>query len=57
MRMIQICALSMLAMYLNGHVGRHTDGLDAVHGEHGLAQRKLQGKMLLESWLEKEPSA
>ena len=35
----------------NGHVGRHIDG---VHGGHGVGQRNLEGKMLLEFCLEKE---
>ena len=32
----------------NGHVGRHIDG------GHGVGQRNLEGKMLLEFCLEKE---
>ena len=38
----------------NGHVGRHIDGLDGVHGGYGVGQRNLEGRMLLEFCLEKE---
>ena len=38
----------------NGHVGRHIDGLDGVHGGYDVGQRNLEGRMLLESYLEKE---
>ena len=31
----------------NGHVGRHIDGLDVVHGGYGEGQRNMEGKMLL----------
>ena len=33
---------------LNGHVGRHVDGSDGMHGGYGVGQRKLEGRMLLE---------
>ena len=33
---------------LNGHVGRHIDGFDGVHGRYGVGQRNLEGRMLLE---------
>ena len=36
----------------NGHVGRHIDGFDGVHGGHGVVQRNLEGRMLLEFRLE-----
>ena len=39
---------------INGYVGRHKDGFDAVHGGHGVGQRNLKGRMLLEFFLEKE---
>ena len=39
---------------VNGHVGRHIDGFDGVHGGHGVCQRNLKGIMLLEFCLEKE---
>ena len=29
---------------INGHVGRHIDG---VHGGYGIGQRNLEGRMLL----------
>ena len=32
---------------LNGHVGRHIDGFDWVHGGYGVGQRNLEGRMLL----------
>ena len=31
----------------NGHVGRHIDGFDGVHGGYGEGQRNLEGRMLL----------
>ena len=37
---------------INGHVGRHIDGLDGVHGEFGAGQRNLEGRMFLEFCLE-----
>ena len=39
---------------INGHVGRHADGLDRVHGGYCVGQRNLEGRMLLEFCLEKE---
>ena len=38
---------------INGHVGRHIDGFDGVHGGYGVGQWNLEGRMLLESCLEK----
>ena len=38
----------------NGHVGRHIDGFDGVHGGYGVGQRNLEGRMLLEFSLKKE---
>ena len=38
----------------NGHVGRHIDGFDGVHGILGVGQRNLEGRILLEFCLEKE---
>ena len=32
---------------LNLHVGGHDDGLDGVHGGHGMHHRKLEERMLL----------
>ena len=37
--------LAMCLGDLNGHVDRHIDG---VHGEYGVVQRNLEGRMLLE---------
>ena len=37
----------------NGHVGRHIDGFDGMHGGHCVGQRNLDGRMLLEFCLEK----
>ena len=38
----------------NGHVGRHIDVFDWVHGGHGVGQRNLEGRMLLKFCLDKE---
>ena len=38
----------------NGYVGRHIEGFDGVHRGYGVGQRNLEGRMLLESCLEKE---
>ena len=46
--------LVMYLCYINGHVDRHIDGFDGVHGRHGKGQRNLEGRMLLEFCLEKE---
>ena len=37
-----------------GHIGRHIDGFCGVHGEYRVCHRNLEGRMLLESCLEKE---
>ena len=37
--------LVMCLVDFNGHVGRHIDGFDRVHGECGVSQRKLEGRM------------
>ena len=39
---------------LNGHVGRHIDGFNEVHGVCGVDQRNLDEVILLEFCLEKE---
>ena len=39
---------------INGHVHRHIDGFDGVHGGYGVGHRNLEGRMLLEFCLEKE---
>ena len=39
---------------LNGHIGRHIDGLDVGHGWYGIGHRNLEGRMLLEIGPEKE---
>ena len=31
----------------NGHVGRHIDGFDGVHGGYGVGQSNFEGRMLL----------
>ena len=44
-------------MYLgcfNGHVGRHIDGFDEMHGGYGVGQRNLERRMFLEFCLEEE---
>ena len=38
---------------ISGHVGRHIDGYDGVHGGYGVGKRNLEGRMSLESCLEK----
>ena len=37
-----------------GHVGRHFDGFDEIHGGYGVGQRNLEGRMLVEFCLENE---
>ena len=53
-----ICILQVvLTKYLgdsNGHVGRHIDGFDGVHGGYGVGQMNLEGRMLQAFCLEKE---
>ena len=39
---------------INGHVSGHIDGIDGVHGEFGVGQRHLEGRLLLELCWEKE---
>ena len=46
--------LVMCLGYFNGHVGRHIDSFDGVHGGYGVGQRNLEGRMLLNFCLEKE---
>ena len=46
--------LVMCLGYINGHVGRHIDGFDEIHGGYGAGQSNLEGGMLLEFCLEKE---
>ena len=38
----------------NGHVGRHIDSFDGVHGGYGVGLRNLEGRMLLQFCFEKE---
>ena len=38
----------------NGHIGRHIDGFDVVHGGYSVGQRNFEGRMLLEFFLYKE---
>ena len=40
--------LAMCLGDFNGHAGRHVDGFDRVHGEYGVSERKLEGRMLLD---------
>ena len=46
--------LVMCSGYFIGHIGRHIDGFDRVHGGYSVGQRNLEGRMLLEFCLEKE---
>ena len=46
--------LDMCLGDFNGHVGRHIDGFDGVHGWFGVGLRNLEGRMLLEFCLEME---
>ena len=46
--------LIMCLLDFNGHVCRHIDGIDGVHGGYGVGQRNLEGIILLEVFLEKE---
>ena len=46
--------LVMCLGYINGHVGRHIDYFDGVHGGYGVCQMNLEGGMLFEYCLEKE---
>ena len=56
------CELDMHSAYdlvkclgdINGHVGRHIDAVDGVHGGYGAGQSNLEERMLLEFCLEKE---
>ena len=38
----------------NGHVGRHIDGFNGIHGGYGVGQRNLEGRMLSECCQQKE---
>ena len=40
--------LAMCLCDLNGHVGRHIDDFNGVHGGYCVGQRNLEGRMLLE---------
>ena len=40
--------LAMCMGDINGHVGRHIDGFDGVHGGYGVGKSNLEGRMLLE---------
>ena len=46
--------LVMCLSDINGHLGRHIDRFDVVHGGYGAGLRNLEGRMLLEFCLEKE---
>ena len=46
--------LAMCLVDFDGHVGRHINGLDDVHGEYGVCQNNFEGRMLLRSCLEEE---
>jgi len=41
-------------MRFYGHVGKHIDGFENVHGGNGIGERKAEGRMLLEICDEKE---
>ena len=51
---ICILQVTMCLGDFKGHVGRHIDGLDEVHGKYDVGQRKLEGKFLLEFCQEME---
>ena len=38
---------------ISGHVGRHVDRFDRVHGGYGVVRRNLECRILLELCLEK----
>ena len=46
--------LVMCLVDFNGHIGRHIDGLDGVHGGYGVGHTNMEERMLLEFCLEKE---
>ena len=46
--------LAMCMDDYNGHVGRHIDGFDGVHGGYGVGKKNLEGRMLLQLSLNKE---
>ena len=46
--------LVMCLCDLNGHVDRHIDGFDGVHGGISVGQRNLEGKILFEFCLKNE---
>ena len=48
------CDLSMCLSDFNGHAGRHVDGFNGIYGGYGIAERNLEGRMLLEFCLEKD---
>ena len=39
---------------INGHIGKHIDEVNGVHGGLGVGQTNLAGRLLLEYCLEKE---
>ena len=41
---------------IHGLISRHIDRLDVVHGAHGVGQRNMVGRMLLQFCLHKELS-
>ena len=52
-----MCILHVIWLCMDdfyGHIGRHIDGFDGVHGGYGVGQKNLEGRMLLEFCLEKE---
>ena len=38
--------LVMCLSEFSGHIGRHVDGFDGVHGGYDVGQRNLEGSML-----------
>ena len=39
---------------LNGHIGKHVDRFDGVHGGYGVGKRNLERRMSLQFCQEKE---
>ena len=46
--------LMMRLADINGHIGRHIDGFDGIHGGNGVGHRNLKGRMLSVLCLAKE---